>query len=113
LRSKFFQHWCCNSKSQNRHLDVGQDAALRDGDAGQQLVQLLVVADGQLEVPRDDPGTEEVGNVFGRKMEIPAKTIFALRPVFKPFFAPIKKLSPSPSLENSPLASWTLHLPKK
>ncbi|OBS57760.1 hypothetical protein A6R68_11120 [Neotoma lepida] len=30
-------------------LDVGQDAALRDGDAAQQLVELLVVADGQLQ----------------------------------------------------------------
>ena len=35
-------------------LDVGQDAALGDGDAGQQLVQLLVVADGELDVARDD-----------------------------------------------------------
>merc|ERR550519_185752 len=37
-------------------LDVGQDAALGDSNAGQQLVQLLVVPDGELEVPRDDPG---------------------------------------------------------
>ena len=29
-------------------LDVGQDPALGDGHAGQQLVQLLVVPDGQL-----------------------------------------------------------------
>ncbi|XP_033026183.1 uncharacterized protein LOC117058879 [Lacerta agilis] len=35
-------------------LDVGQDAALGDGGFGQQVVQLLVVADGQLQVPRDD-----------------------------------------------------------
>lgn len=35
-------------------LDVGQDAALGDGDARKQLVELLVVADGQLEVTRDD-----------------------------------------------------------
>jgi hypothetical protein len=35
-------------------LDVGQDAALGDGDAGQQLVQLLVVPDGQLQMTGDD-----------------------------------------------------------
>lgn len=35
-------------------LDVGQDAALRDRDAGEELVEFLVVADGELEVARDD-----------------------------------------------------------
>src|ERR1700731_1510915 len=35
-------------------LDVGQNAALGDRHARQQLVELLVVADGQLEVARDD-----------------------------------------------------------
>ena len=30
-------------------LDVGEDAALGDGDPRQKLVQLLVVTDGQLE----------------------------------------------------------------
>merc|ERR1719357_595313 len=37
-------------------LDVGEDAALGDGDPRQKLVQLLVVTDGQLQVPWDDPG---------------------------------------------------------
>ena len=37
-------------------LDVGQDASLGDGHASQQLVQLLVVPDGQLEMTGDDPG---------------------------------------------------------
>merc|ERR1719474_678622 len=37
-------------------LDVGQDAALGDRNAGQKLAQLLVVTDGQLQVTRDDPG---------------------------------------------------------
>ena len=37
-------------------LDVGQDTSLGDGDTGQQLVQLLVVTDGELEVTGDDPG---------------------------------------------------------
>ncbi|XP_025060595.1 uncharacterized protein LOC102387438 [Alligator sinensis] len=35
-------------------LDVGQDAALRDRPFAQQLVELLVVADGQLQVAGDD-----------------------------------------------------------
>ena len=41
---------------QKHSLDVGQDTTLGDGHAGQKLVQLLVVADGQLKVTGDDPG---------------------------------------------------------
>ena len=41
---------------QKHSLDVGQDTSLGDGHAGQKLVQLLVVADGQLKVTGDDPG---------------------------------------------------------
>ncbi|XP_028430893.1 uncharacterized protein LOC114553754 [Perca flavescens] len=37
-------------------LDVGQHAALSDGHSAQQLVELLVVADSQLQVAGDDPG---------------------------------------------------------
>jgi len=39
---------------QKHCLDVWQDTALRDRHARQQLVELLVVADRQLEVTRDD-----------------------------------------------------------
>uniref|UniRef100_A0A453MZF9 Uncharacterized protein n=1 Tax=Aegilops tauschii subsp. strangulata TaxID=200361 RepID=A0A453MZF9_AEGTS len=35
-------------------VDVGDDAAVGDGDAGEQPAQLLVVADGQQQVARDD-----------------------------------------------------------
>jgi len=35
-------------------VDVGQDTALCDGDVAEQLVQLLVVADGELQVTGDD-----------------------------------------------------------
>ena len=35
-------------------MDVGQDATERDGHAIEQLVELLVVADGQLHVPGND-----------------------------------------------------------
>ena len=37
-------------------MDVRQDTAGSDGDAAEQLVELLVVADGQLNVTRDDAG---------------------------------------------------------
>ena len=40
---------------QKHGLDVGQDTALGDGDSGQKLVKLLVVADGKLEMARVDP----------------------------------------------------------
>ena len=40
---------------QEHGLDVGQDASLGDGHPLEQLVQLLVVADGQLEVAGVDP----------------------------------------------------------
>merc|ERR1719232_1439634 len=41
---------------QEDSLDVGEDSTLGDGDSGQELVQLLVVPDGKLEVTGDDPG---------------------------------------------------------
>ena len=41
---------------QQDRVDVGQHAAPGDGDAGQQLAELLVVSDDHLEVLRDDPG---------------------------------------------------------
>ena len=41
---------------QQHSLDVGQHASLSDGHSSQQLVQLLVVADGELQVAGDDTG---------------------------------------------------------
>merc|ERR1712062_647020 len=41
---------------QEDSLDVGEDSTLGDGDSGKQLVQLLVVPDGELEMTGDDPG---------------------------------------------------------
>ena len=45
-----------NQKDGDPDLDVWEDTALGDGDAGQQLVQLLIVPDGELEMPGDDAG---------------------------------------------------------
>ena len=36
-------------------MDVGQDTSLGDGDMTQELVELLVVADGELDVAGGDP----------------------------------------------------------
>jgi len=41
---------------QENGLDVGEDTTLGNGHTREQLVQLLIVADGQLEVAGDDPG---------------------------------------------------------
>lgn len=37
-------------------MDVGEDTTLGDGDVSEELVQLLIVADGELEMTRDDTG---------------------------------------------------------
>jgi len=37
-------------------MDVGKDTTLGDGDVAQELIQLLIVADGELKVARDDTG---------------------------------------------------------
>ena len=54
---------------QQHPLDVGQDAALGDGDFAQQLVQLLVVADNQLQVTRDDAGLLVVPGRVARQLQ--------------------------------------------
>ena len=37
-------------------VNVGEDTTLGDGDVAEQLVQFLVVADGELEMTGDDTG---------------------------------------------------------
>jgi hypothetical protein len=52
---------------QKHGLDVGQDSSLGDGHSAEQLVEFLVVTDGQLEVTGDDPGLLVVtGSVAGQ-----------------------------------------------
>lgn len=43
--------WC---RRKHTLVDVGEDTALGDGDVAEQLVQLLIVADGELQVTGDD-----------------------------------------------------------
>lgn len=40
---------------QEHSLDVGQDTSLGNGDPREELVQLLIVADGELKMTGDDP----------------------------------------------------------
>lgn len=48
--------WLLGLLGEEHGLDVGQNTTLGDGHAGQKFVQLLVVADGQLQVTGDDSG---------------------------------------------------------
>ncbi|KAA8577960.1 hypothetical protein FQN60_005397, partial [Etheostoma spectabile] len=57
-------------------LDVGQHAALSDGHPAQQLVELLVVADRQLQVAGDDPGLLVVpGGVSGQLQDLSGQVL--------------------------------------
>lgn len=50
-------------------VDVRQDTTLCDGDMAQQLVQLLIVTDGELKVTRDDTGLLVVAGSVTRQFE--------------------------------------------
>ena len=54
---------------QQHGLDVGQDTTLSDGDFAQQLVELLVVADCQLQVTRDDAGLLVIPGRVARQLQ--------------------------------------------
>ena len=54
---------------QKNSLDVGEDSTLGDGDSSEQLVQLLVVTDGQLKVTGDDPGLLVVTGSVASQLE--------------------------------------------
>ena len=57
-------------------LDVRQDTTLGDGHAGQELVQFLVVADGQLQVTGDDTGLLVVtGGVAGELEDLSGEVL--------------------------------------
>ena len=50
-------------------LDVGENSSLGDGHSGEQLVELLVVADGQLQVAGDDPRLLVVAGSVASQLE--------------------------------------------
>jgi len=50
-------------------VNVGQDTTLSDCDVTEQLVQFLIVADGELEMTRDDTGLLVVTSGIASKFE--------------------------------------------
>ena len=46
----------CGGGAKRTLVDVGQNTTLGDGDVSEKLVQLLIVADGELKVTGDDTG---------------------------------------------------------
>lgn len=50
-------------------MDVGQDTTLCDSDVTQQLVQLLIVSDGELQVTGDDAGLLVVASSVASQLE--------------------------------------------
>ena len=61
---------------QEDSLDVGEHTTLGDGDAGQELVQLLVIPDGELEMPGDDPGLLVVtGSIAGQLEDLSCEVL--------------------------------------
>ena len=56
---------------EQHRVDVGDHAAVGDGHAGEQLAELLVVADGEQQVARDDAGLLVVlGRVAGELQDL-------------------------------------------
>ena len=57
-------------------LDVGENSTLGDGDSSEQLVQLLVITDGQLKVTGDDPGLLVVtGSIAGQLEDLSCQVL--------------------------------------
>jgi len=50
-------------------VDVWKDTTLGDGDVTKELVQLLIVADGELKVTRDDTGLLVVTSGVASQLE--------------------------------------------
>lgn len=57
-------------------VNVGEDTTLGDGDVAEKLVQLLVVADGELKMTGDDTGLLVVtGSVSGQLEDLSSKVL--------------------------------------
>ena len=57
-------------------VDVGQNSSGGDGHGGQELTQLLVIPDGELDVPWDDPGLLVVpGGVSGQLEDLSGEVL--------------------------------------
>ena len=60
---------CSGLLGEKDSLDVWQDTTLGDGDSGQQLVQFLVVADGELEMSWNNPRFLVVSGCVASQLE--------------------------------------------
>ncbi|XBH85711.1 hypothetical protein VPH35_073561 [Triticum aestivum] len=61
---------------EQHRVDLGDHAAVRDGDAGQQLSELLVVPDGEQQVARDDAALLVVlGGVPGELQQLSGEVL--------------------------------------
>lgn len=60
-------------------MDVGQDTALGDGDVAQKLVQFLIVADGELQMTRDDTRLLVVAGGVASQLEDLSSQVFEHR----------------------------------
>jgi hypothetical protein len=59
----------CNVDDKRTLVNVGQDTTLGDCDVSEQLVQLLIVSDGQLKMTGDDTGLLVVTSGVAGKFE--------------------------------------------
>lgn len=57
-------------------VDVGQDTTLGDGDVAQELVQFLIVADGELQVAGDDTRLLVVAGGVASQLEDLSSQVF-------------------------------------
>merc|ERR1719249_246880 len=57
-------------------LDVRKDTTLGNGDSSQQLIQLLIIADGQLQVTGDDPGLLVVASSIACQLKDLSSQVF-------------------------------------
>lgn len=57
-------------------VNVGENTTLGDGDVAQQLVQLLIVADGQLQVTWNDTGLLVVTGGVASQLEDLSSQVF-------------------------------------
>ena len=61
---------------QEHSLDVGQHTSLGNGDPRQELVQLLIVADGELKMTGDDSGLLVVTGSIASQLEHLSSEVF-------------------------------------
>lgn len=57
-------------------MDVGQHTTLSNGNMAQKLVQLLIIADGELEVTRDDTSLLVVTGSVASQLEDFSSEVF-------------------------------------